>query len=136
MKNCPFCNAVNADENKFCDACGKEFTEAVNDYVPPVAEPQAVPTQPMYQQAPYQVNENMLPEEFKPVTVGAYIGYSILFSIPLVGFIMLLVTAFSSSNKKSLRNYARAMLIMYVVAFVIAFAMTFVLGSAMSGLYY
>ena len=36
-----------------------------------------------------------------------YIGWNILFSIPLVGFILLIVFSFDNSNL-NLRNYARS----------------------------
>lgn len=104
----------------------------------PSAQPQY--GQPPFGSAPYNapyvqpgayppVNENALPEEYKPVSVGAYVGYTILFSIPIIGFIMLLVTALSSTNKKSLRNFARAQLILLIIGVVLSFAfMAFIIA--------
>lgn len=85
----------------------------------PVAQPQyQAPVQPGFAPQMYPINEAMLPSEYQPVSIGSYIGHSLLFSLPIIGFIMLIVTACSSSKSKSLRNYAKAMLIMYAIAVV------------------
>lgn len=151
MKTCPKCNTVNNDVNVFCETCGNALPVENAPQAPVVEAPVEAAPQPQYQQyqpapqpvyaMPPQFNEDMLPEEYKPVSVGKYIGYSILFSIPLVGFIMLLVTAFSGGTNKSLKNYARAMLVMYVIAIVLVIILAVlmaVLGFSMmdSGMYY
>lgn len=163
MKNCAYCNALNDDNNSFCEICGKPFAaeesaenaaaaETQQGFFSQEAAPSAQPqyakapgAQPQYGQPPFgsapysapyvqpgaypPVNENALPEEYKPVSVGAYVGYTILFSIPIIGFIMLLVTALSSTNKKSLRNFARAQLILLIIGVVLSFAfMAFIIA--------
>lgn len=159
MKNCPMCNALNNDENQYCEVCGASLAVSRGTnyeqpaqeppvqnayYAQPQAQPQAQsqaqsqaqpqPQQPPYgyQQppfvTPYGVNEAMLPDEYKPVSVLTYIGYNILFCIPLIGFIVLLVTAFSGNQKKSLKNYARAVLIMGLISF----ALCFIVGIVMA----
>lgn len=146
MKTCPKCNTLNNDVNVFCESCGNALP---NENPAPQAPAQEAP-QPQYQQyqpvppmyaMPPQFNENMLPEEYKPVSVGKYILYSIIFAIPIVGFIMLIVTAFSGSTNKSLKNYARAMLVMYaigiVLGIILSIAMAFLGFSLMdSGVIY
>ena len=90
-------------------------------YQAPAQPAYQAPVQPAYQ-APVQpafgvavpINEDMLPEELKPVSVGAFMGYQLLFCIPLVGFIMLLVTAFGS-GKKSMKNFAKSILLWQVI---------------------
>ena len=37
-----------------------------------------------------------IPSEYKPLSPWAYFGYNLLFSIPFVGFIMMIVFAFDS----------------------------------------
>ena len=98
---------------------------------PPFVQP--LGSQPAYSAPPYSqpygyatFNENMLPEEYKPVTVWQYVGYSILFSLPIIGFIMILVTAFGSDKSKSLRNYAKSYLVFYVIAIVIVIAFSII----------
>ncbi len=46
--------------------------------------------------------------EYKPITMWGYFGYEILFSIPLVGFILLLVFAFGGTKNVNLKNFARS----------------------------
>lgn len=48
-----------------------------------------------------------LPDKYRPMSAWAYFGYQILFSLPLVGFIILLVCAFSNSNINR-RSFARS----------------------------
>ena len=46
-------------------------------------------------------------ERFRPISSWGYVGYSILFMIPLIGFILLIV--FSLSNEYiNRRNFARS----------------------------
>ncbi len=135
MKICTTCLFENQDDNAFCEKCGAKMPEetATPSYASAPAQPQYRPpvnNQPTYQnayqqpyQAPYQpmqITEEMLPAEYKPVSIGAYIGYSILFTLPIIGFIMLLVTAFGSGKSKSLRNYAKSYLIMMLIGVVLS----------------
>lgn len=56
----------------------------------------------------YEKDEiRMLPSQYRPMGAWSYFGYSILFALPLIGFIALLVCAFSSSNIVR-RSYARS----------------------------
>ncbi len=58
------------------------------------------------------------PEEYRPLSPWAYFGYSILFSIPLIGLIVNLVFCFSSGNINR-RNYARSFWCAYLLAAII-----------------
>ena len=49
-----------------------------------------------------------IPEEYKPIGMWGYFGYELLFSIPCVGFILLLVFAFGGTKNVNLRNFARS----------------------------
>ena len=59
------------------------------------------------------------PEEYRPLSPWAYFGYSVLFTVPLIGLIVNLVLCFSNTNINR-RNFARAFWCIYVVV-VIAF---------------
>ena len=52
------------------------------------------------------------------ITPWGYIGYTLLFSIPLIGLICVLVFSFSSGYPCR-RNYARSFLIMIIITVVI-----------------
>lgn len=71
-----------------------------------------------------------VPPQYKPLGAWAYFGYSLLFSLPVVGFILLLVFSFNDDNINR-RNFARShfcmMLVIAVVA-VLAIIAVFSLG--------
>ena len=61
------------------------------------------------------MNNNVtVPEQYKPLSPWAYIGYQILFGLPLIGIIMVFVFAFSNENLNR-RNYARSYLYMWAL---------------------
>ncbi len=70
---------------------------------------------------------NNVPAEYRPISAWGYVGYSLLYSIPVIGLIFLLVHTFS--NKKiNRRNYARSywcwiiiMLIIVAIFYVLYF---------------
>ena len=45
---------------------------------------------------------------YKPISMWGYFGYEILFSIPFIGFILLLVFSFGGTKNINLRNFARS----------------------------
>jgi uncharacterized membrane protein len=51
--------------------------------------------------------QNNIPSQYKPLGAWAYFGYSLLFSLPLVGFILLIVFSFNDDNINR-RNFARS----------------------------
>ncbi len=56
-------------------------------------------------------------EKYRPLSPWAYFGYSLLFSIPLIGFIFLIIFSFNSRNINR-RNYARSFFCAALVWFV------------------
>lgn len=135
MKTCPNCNAINNDTSAFCEVCGSPLSQsqapqqAASQYGTPQygAQQYRAPIYP-------QFNENKFVPEYEPISVGAYLGYMVLFSIPVIGIIMMLVTAFGS-GEKSLKNFAKAHLILYVIAVVISIVLI-LLGAGATGYYY
>ena len=84
---------------------------------------------------PQPVTENNLPEDLKPISPWGYLGYSLLFSIPLIGTIMLFIYAFGGTSKVNLRNYARSyfcIILLYVIV-IVFLAATGVLSALFSG---
>ena len=61
------------------------------------------------------------------VSVGEWIITFIIFSIPIVGFIMLFVWGFGDNTKPSKRNWARAMLISIIGLFLLALFVNFLM---------
>ena len=64
------------------------------------------------------------PESFRPISAWGYIGYSILFMIPVVGLILMIVFSLDDSHINR-RNYARSFfcwLLLMLIAIVVAIA--------------
>ena len=59
-----------------------------------------------------------LPEAYRPLSPWSYFGLGILYSLPLVGWIFLIVHAIGSTNLNR-RNYARSYFCVYVLAIIL-----------------
>ena len=64
------------------------------------------------------MNKN-IPSEYKPITAWGYIGYEILFAIPVIGFILLLVFALGGTQNINLKNFARSYFCVYIFVIII-----------------
>ena len=62
------------------------------------------------------------------VSVKKYLVLNLLFAIPVVGLIMLIVKAFEKNTNKNISNYAKSMLIWYLIVFVISFVFTILIS--------
>ena len=74
-----------------------------------------------------------LPNKYRPLSAWAYFGYNLLFSIPLIGFILLIVFSFDSSNINR-RNYARSFfcgLLISIIFIVFLLILCIVFGAAL-----
>ena len=60
-------------------------------------------------------------EQFRPISAWGYVGYTILFCIPLLGFILLIVFSLSGKNINR-RNYARSYFCMLLIAIILSVA--------------
>lgn len=58
-------------------------------------------------------------EKCYPLSMWNFVGYSLLFSIPLVGWIILFVISFDDEENINLRNYARSYLIIFILNLVL-----------------
>lgn len=110
MKKCGNCGVTLDDSASFCTNCGAQFTA----------------TQPAFPQAPAK----------EPVSVGGWIGRSLIPCIPLVGGIVYLIMLFvwSGNTKKedSFRNWAKAQLIVMAVVIVLTILLAVVFGTTLS----
>lgn len=77
------------------------------------------------------INENNIPEEYKPISMWGYFGYEILFSLPIVGIILLIVFSVGGTRNKNLKNFARSYFC-FIIVLIILFA---VLGVGVGSLY-
>ena len=107
--NCPNCGKQIPDNTVFCGNCGVKI------------ETQSAQVRQTVQQP---VTEATLPAKYRPLSPWSYFGLSLLFSIPVVGFVFLIVFSCSGANINR-RNFARSywcMLILCVIILAILFA--------------
>lgn len=106
----------------------------LNSDIPPVG-PQMnsfqhqLPPQPGFQPAG-------IPDGYKPISPWGYLGYALLFAIPIVGLVLMFVWGFGENTNKNLKNYARYYLICVVIGIVVAIILTviaIVTGAAILG---
>ena len=125
---CPKCGTEVSDEKAFCPECGnplksqaqqasgaqqaagaqqasegQQTAEAQQSWQATGAQSGARP----HPQVQFQSDTVVLPDEYKPISMWGYFGYEILFSIPIVGFIVLIVLSINGKNQ-NVKNFARS----------------------------
>ena len=65
-------------------------------------------------------NKNLksVPAEYTPISMWGYFGYEILFSIPIIGWIFIIIFALSASNQ-NLKNFARSYFCLLIIQIII-----------------
>lgn len=76
-----------------------------------------------------EINNN-IPNEYRVLSPWAYFGYSILFAIPLIGFILAIVFAFDNSNLNR-RNFARSYFCGLLIAVILLVLFAVLIGAGM-----
>ena len=99
---CRICNADVANNSQFCISCGRRISENENSNTY-LTKDNTINYVPTYQ----QVSIENIPEQYKPISSWGYVGYTILFSIPFIGLILLIIYALSNENINR-RNFARS----------------------------
>ena len=73
------------------------------------------------------MDQQLIPKEYEPISMWGYFGYQILFSIPIVGFICLIIFAIGAKNVNK-KNFARSYFCYTIICLVI-FAIVFAVAS-------
>ena len=122
--NCSHCGTPQEGNLSFCTHCGQSFGQN------PAADP-LNPSVPMYGanpapvQYPYPILQ--VPEDHKPISPWGYLGYTLLFCIPVISIIFILIYSFGGTKSINVRNYARSYGIIWIASAIIA-ALYFVLA--------
>ena len=88
-------------------------------YIPPVETPAYMP-RPEQVYAPVQaapqaeITREDLPSQYRPLSAWAYWGLSLLYMVPIVGFIFLIIFSFKSDNINR-RSFTRSYWINYMI---------------------
>lgn len=161
---CPNCGNTVEDGNVFCMHCGAKLfrptpnpnsstegrvlrspshsTSTHETYRPePSAStvqpaPPVQPVQPIVIQQ-HEITEADLPPRLRPLSAWAYFGYTLLFAIPIVGFIFLIVFSFNGSNVNR-RSFARSFwcaLLLGIIVFVTILLVVLIAGGSVSDLF-
>lgn len=116
MIYCTKCGAANQDGLTFCTKCGGVL-------------PQSQPVQA--QPAPYEPAK-------EPISIGGWIGRSLIPCIPIVGGIVYLIMLFIWSGDKTkeetFNNWAKAQLIVMGIVIVLTIILAVAFGSAIADL--
>jgi len=140
MTTCTHCGAQMPDGSKFCTVCGagmapvaatewpaQEFPAQAQAPVPAPAQayPPPPPVPPAYPQNPPPDGEAAPPKgsPYAPISTLGYIGYFILFSLPIVGQILCVAWAFSKKKGNvNRRGLARALFVFLLIGLLSAIA--------------
>lgn len=125
---CPKCGTEVSDDKAFCPECGnplKSQAQQASGARQTAGAQQASEGQQTagaqqswqatgaqngarpHPQVQFQSDMVVLPDEYKPISMWGYFGYEILFSIPIVGFIVLIVLSINGKNQ-NVKNFARS----------------------------
>ncbi len=125
MVSCQKCGAALPDGVAFCTECGTARSgEPSAPPVAPVKQEAQIPRQQAYVPPVHQPTPSAQDPQVKPVGTGTFFGLQFLFSIPVIGWLVCLIMTFAPKNK-SLKNYARAMLIWLLIGLVLGMAIFF-----------
>lgn len=137
MNKCPKCG--NETDGKFCPECGVMTEPIIQPVRAAAPDPTPVPKpNPVYNAPPVVINNttnNGVPSNMRLMGAWAYVGYGLLYSIPIVGFVFLIIHSCQSSNLNR-RSYARSYwcwLIIAAAVFVIMLIIGFIVGGSIYG---
>lgn len=104
---CPKCGTEVSDDKAFCPECGNPLKSQAQQNSGAQQATGAQNGARPHPQVQFQSDTVVLPDEYKPISMWGYFGYEILFSIPIVGFIVLIVLSINGKNQ-NVKNFARS----------------------------
>ena len=74
------------------------------------------------------MNKDNIPEEYKPISMWGYFGYEILFSLPIIGIILLIVFSLGGTKNINLINFARSYFCIIIIISIVLIILLSVVG--------
>ena len=150
---CPKCGTEVSDDKAFCPECGNplksQAQQASGGQQTAGAQQasggqQTAGAQQSWQatgsqngarphpQVQFQSDTVVLPDEYKPISMWGYFGYEILFSIPIVGFIVLIVLSINGKNQ-NVKNFARSYFCFTIILLILLVILLVTVAGASAG---
>ncbi len=131
---CQYCGAGMEPNSTFCQACGKSQSAQAAPAAPAqqayTAPQQQYNTTPQYNPNT-AYNAGVQAALDAPLKVGEYIGMFLLMCIPIVRFIMILIWGFGSSSNTNKKNFARAVMILFVIGLALSIVFGILFGAVL-----
>ena len=64
-------------------------------------------------------------EKYKPISPLGYVGYEILYALPVVGLICMIIFAITAKNV-NVKNFARAQFVALIIGIILVFVLSLV----------
>lgn len=141
---CEKCGSQLLEGAKFCGVCGAKTEPAPQPAYAAAAGPapvRPVPPPPVYAPPPQsayaapQPPANYAQPGREPLGVGQYIGMFLLMCVPLLNVILLFMWSFGGSVNLNKKNFARASLLLGVIAIVLSIVFSVFLTSMLGELF-
>lgn len=115
---CPNCLSEVENGQEYCKSCGRKLTQSDNS-------DSRYYNENKHRESSRKNNETTIPSQYKPIGAWGYVGYQILFSIPVIGIILLIVFSLSDENINR-RNFARSYfcVVLLVILLLVIFGTT------------
>ena len=113
---CKNCETPLKDGVKFCHVCGKAVEAVEPEIVIETIEP--VECVDVVEPTPEKPQKPTIPPQYQPLGAWGFFWLQVLFSLPVVGFVFLIIFSFSNGNL-SRRNFARSYWCGYLIAGII-----------------
>lgn len=141
---CPKCGTEVSDDKAFCPECGnplKSQTQQNSGAQQAAGAQQTAGAQQSWQatgaqngarphpQVQFHSDTVVLPDEYKPISMWGYFGYEILFSIPIVGFIVLIVLSINGKNQ-NVKNFARSYFCFTIIVLILLVILLVIVAGA------
>jgi len=117
---CTTCGAELNPDAAFCTNCGASGSAPAAPEPQPTVWTQPIQTAPP---APPPPAAPVVPTE-EPVGTGTFFGLMLLFALPIIGQLACIIMCFVP-KRKSLRSFARATLIWFVIALILSLLLGF-----------